>query len=60
MATDIQEHQWLAPKEVAQELRVDVASVYRAIRAGHLSAVRLSDHGALRIPRSALDPHKHK
>jgi Helix-turn-helix domain len=55
MATDIQHHQRLAPKEVAHELRVDVASVYRAIRTGHLPAMRLSDHGALRIHRSILD-----
>jgi excisionase family DNA binding protein len=62
METNIQEHhhQWLAPKEVAAELRVDVASVYRAIRTGHMPAMRLSDNGALRVHRSVLDEHKEK
>jgi hypothetical protein len=34
MTTHVDERQWLAPKEVASALRVDVASVYRAIRDG--------------------------
>jgi hypothetical protein len=45
----------MTPQEIA--LRVDVASVYRAVRRGDLPAVRLSDHGALRIDRSILDQH---
>jgi excisionase family DNA binding protein len=51
------EGEWLAAKEVAQELRVHVSAVYRAVERGELPAVRLSETGAIRIPRSALDPH---
>jgi excisionase family DNA binding protein len=59
MPTDVHERPvWLAPKEVAHELRVDVASVYRAVRRGDLPAIRLSEHGALRIHRSHLDQHE--
>jgi excisionase family DNA binding protein len=39
------------------ELRVHVSAVYRAVERGQLPAVRLSESGAIRIPRSALDPH---
>jgi hypothetical protein len=57
--TDVHErHLWLTPQKIAHELRVDVASVYRAVRRGDLPAVRLSEHGALRIPRSALEPNE--
>jgi excisionase family DNA binding protein len=57
MQTDVHEHhEWLTAQEIALELRVDVASVYRAVRRGDLPAVRLSEHGALRIPRTALHP----
>jgi hypothetical protein len=45
----------LLKAQIALELRVDVASVYRAVRRGDLPAVRLSEHGALRIHRSILD-----
>jgi excisionase family DNA binding protein len=55
MATDEQQREWLAPKEVARELRVHVSAVYRAVERGQLPAVRLSETGAIRIPRSALD-----
>ena len=57
MSTDIHQREFLAPKEVAHELRVDVSAVYRAVERGQLPAVRLSESGAIRIPRSALDPH---
>jgi len=56
MSADVHEHKWMTAQEIALELRVDVASVYRAIRRGDLPAVRLSEHGALRIPRAALEP----
>jgi excisionase family DNA binding protein len=57
MPTDVHErHLWLTPQEIAHELRLDVASVYRAVRRGDLPAVRLSEHGALRIPRAAIEP----
>jgi excisionase family DNA binding protein len=46
---------WLAPKEVARELRVHVSSVYRSVEAGRLPAFRLAETGAIRIPRSALE-----
>jgi excisionase family DNA binding protein len=57
MSTDIYEREYLAPKEVAHELRIHVSAVYRAVERGELPAVRLSETGAIRIPRSALDPH---
>jgi hypothetical protein len=43
---------------VEYHLRVDVASVYRAVRRGDLPAVRLTEAGALRIHRSVLDQRK--
>jgi excisionase family DNA binding protein len=56
MTTPVQKRaEWLTPKEIAHELRVSVTSVYRAVDRGDLEAVRLSEHGALRIPRSALE-----
>jgi excisionase family DNA binding protein len=45
---------FLTPQEVARELRVSVSSVYRGVQAGNVPAVRLTEHGALRIPRSFL------
>jgi excisionase family DNA binding protein len=36
---------------------VHVSAVYRAVERGVLPAVRLSESGSIRIPRSALDPH---
>ena len=60
MSTDTYEHEYLAPKEVARELRVHVSAVYRAVERGELPAVRLRDTGAIRIPRSALDPDTQK
>jgi excisionase family DNA binding protein len=58
MVTDTEEREFLAPKEVARELRVHVSAVYRAVERGELPAVRLSEVGAIRIPRSALEPPK--
>jgi excisionase family DNA binding protein len=57
MSTDTQQREWLAPKEVARELRVHGSAVYRAVERGQLPAFRLSDAGAIRIPRTALDQH---
>jgi len=59
MQTDTQQRDWLAPKEVAHELRVHVSSIYRAVERGQLAAVRLSETGAIRIPRSAIEPKEH-
>ena len=55
MPADVHQSQRLTPQEIALELRVDVASVYRAVRRGDLPAVRLHEHGAIRIHRSVLD-----
>ncbi len=57
MRPNTDEREFLAPKEVAHELRVHVSAVYRAVERGQLPAARLSESGAIRIPRSALDLH---
>jgi excisionase family DNA binding protein len=44
----------LTPAEAAEALRLSVSSIYRAVRAGQIRAVRLTGGGALRIPRSEL------
>jgi excisionase family DNA binding protein len=56
MQTDTQQSEWLAPKEVADELRVHVSAIYRAVERGDLPVVRLSQSGPIRIHRSALEP----
>ena len=53
---NVHHREWLAAKEVAHELRVNVAAIYRAVQSGRLPAVRLSRTGPIRIHRSALDP----
>jgi excisionase family DNA binding protein len=58
MSANAHRREYLAPKEVAHELRVHVSSIYRAVESGHLPAVRLSEHGAIRVPRSALTATK--
>ena len=45
---------FVTPAEAAEELRMSVSSIYRAVRAGQIRAVRLTERGALRIPRSEL------
>ncbi len=45
---------WLAVKEVAAELGVHPSAVYRAVETGRLPSLRLTETGAIRIPRSAL------
>jgi excisionase family DNA binding protein len=47
---------FLAPKELADELGLHVSAVYRAVDRGELPSVRLGRRGAIRIPRSALEP----
>jgi len=49
---------FLKPDEVAKRLRVSRDTVYRAIEAGHLPAVRLNERGSLRVPETALGPHR--
>ena len=51
---------YLSVGEVAHELRVSPASVYRAIESGNLPAVRLQPLGSLRIPADALEPERHR
>ena len=58
MSTDVHEREWLCAKELAAELNVHVASVYRAVHEGRLPVVRLSETGAIRIHRSALNPNE--
>jgi excisionase family DNA binding protein len=57
MAT-AEHRRYLSVAEVARELDVSRPSVYRAIRSGHLEAIRLQPLGTLRIPASALEPEK--
>ena len=58
MSTDTQEREWLSVKEVAFELGLHPTAVYRAVDAGALPALRLHEHGAISIHRSALDRRK--
>jgi excisionase family DNA binding protein len=58
MPTDTRECEWLAAKEYAAKIRVDISTVYRAVKRGELPALRLSEHGAIRIRRSVLDQHR--
>jgi excisionase family DNA binding protein len=44
----------LSPSEVGRALRVSVRSVYRAVERGELRAIRLGEHGPLRIPPEAI------
>jgi excisionase family DNA binding protein len=55
MQTERQQSEWMAPKEVADALRVHVSAVDRAVERGDLPALRLSETGSIRIPRSALE-----
>ena len=45
---------FVTPAEAAEALRISVSSIYRAVRAGQIRATRLTERGALRIPRSEL------
>jgi excisionase family DNA binding protein len=49
---------YLSVGEVAHELPVSKASIYRAVESGNLPAVRLAPLGALRIPAEALEPER--
>jgi excisionase family DNA binding protein len=60
MSAHTDEREWLAAKEVAATLRVHVSAVYRAVERGELPALRLSETGAIRIHRSALEPRAPK
>jgi excisionase family DNA binding protein len=56
--TDTRDKRYLSVNEVADELRVSRQSVYRAVEAGTLPAIRLQPLGSLRIPASALEPER--
>jgi excisionase family DNA binding protein len=56
MSTNDDQREWFTPAELARELRLSTAAVYRAVERGELPTVRLIDSGAIRIHRSALDP----
>jgi excisionase family DNA binding protein len=58
MQTNRQQRDWLALKEVANQLGVHVSAVYRAVERGQLAALRLSGTGAIRIHRSVLEPSR--
>jgi excisionase family DNA binding protein len=45
MQTRTRPSEYLAPQEVARELRVHVSAIYRAVERGDLPAVRLNEHG---------------
>ncbi len=48
--------EYLSVAETARALGLSEATVYRRVWDGSLPVVRLSDHGAIRIPRVALLP----
>ena len=58
MTTTSDTRKYLSVGDVAHELRVSKASVYRAVEAGSLPATQLQPLGALRIAAEALDPEK--
>ena len=47
--------EYLSVSEVAHLPRLTPLTVYRSIQRGDLPALRLSAHGTLRVPRSALE-----
>ena len=42
------------PRQVAQQLQCSPSTIYRAIHSGQLEAVRLGEHGSLRIREDAI------
>lgn len=45
----------LTTRTAADTAACDVVTIQRAVRAGHLQALRLGPHGHLRIPADALE-----
>ena len=58
MATPVDNRKYLSVGELANELRVSKASIYRSVESGYLPAIRLAPHGSLRIPIDALEPER--
>ena len=50
------ETEYLSVAEAANLLRLSEPTIYRRVWDGSLPVVRLSENGAIRIPRSALKP----
>lgn len=48
----------LRVKAVAEMYDVSPATIYRAIEAGHLTALKLGSERALRIPETALEAYE--
>jgi excisionase family DNA binding protein len=55
MQADEIDRKLLTPAEVAKNLRVSVPTIYRAIHAGELEALRIGgENGSLRVPADAV------
>ena len=52
--------EFLTVAEVARRLRVHEATIYRKITSGELPALRLGEHGPLRIPADELEAWLHE
>ncbi len=52
----VTETEYLSVTEAASLLRLSEPTIYRRVQDGSLPVVRLSENGAIRIPRSALEP----
>ena len=55
MTTVATQPEYLSVAETAQRLRMSRASVYRAVAARNLPAVRLNPQGVLRVPAAELE-----
>ena len=57
MYSPVRDRELLHPKEAAAELHCHVTTIRRAIQRGELEALRLGEHGRIRIPRHALEAY---
>ena len=60
MSTAVHEREFLTVGELAERLRVSPLTIYRGVRNGTVPFVRLSEHGAIRIPVTALEEFAHR
>ena len=51
--------EFLTVSEVARRLRVHEATIYRRVSAGEIPALRLGEHGPLRIPADEFEAWLH-